>query len=85
MNEINNFGYSVFKSDFVFNLQALKDAGKLLITRDMVFLAFTFFFTGLQLNIWSAVYNTCIGFTTNFGDERKGLAVISGIFIGIIQ
>jgi len=64
-------------------IKALKDSGKLLLTRDMLLLAFTFFYTGLQLNIWSAVYNTCLGFTSNFGDERKGLAVISGIFIGL--
>jgi len=61
--------------------QALKDSGKLFITKDMLLLCFTFFYTGLQLNIWSAVYATCIGFTHGFGDERKGLASISGMFV----
>jgi len=62
-------------------IQALKESGKLFITRDMLLLSFTFFFTGIQLNIWSAVYATCIGFTHGFGESRKGLATISGMFV----
>ena len=46
-------------------------------------LSVTFFYTGIQLNIWSAVYGTCIGFTHAFGEERKALTTISGIFVGV--
>jgi len=62
---------------------ALKDSGRLFVTRDMLLLCVTFFYTGIQLSIWSAVYGTCIGFTYAFGNEAKALATISGIFVAI--
>ena len=64
-------------------LQALKDSAKLFLTRDMLLLSVAFFYTGIQLNIWSSVYGTCIGFTHAFGEERKALTTISGIFVAL--
>jgi len=64
-------------------IQALKDSAKFLLTKDMMMLSVTFFYTGIQLNIWSAVYGTCIGFTHAFGEERKALTTINGIFVGV--
>jgi ABC-type uncharacterized transport system permease subunit len=43
-------------------LQALQNSARLFLTKNMLLLSFTFFYTGLQLSIWSAVYGTCIGF-----------------------
>ena len=42
---------------------ALANSGRLFATRNMLLLSLTFFYTGLQLSIWSAVYGTSIGFT----------------------
>ena len=61
----------------------LKESLKLFLTKDMLLLCFMFYYTGIHLNIWIAVYNTCIGFTHAFGDDRKGLATVSGIFISM--
>ena len=55
----------------------------MLLPQDMLMLSVTFFYTGIQLNIWSAVYGTCIGFTNAFGEDRKALTTISGIFVAI--
>ena len=44
-------------------LNALLNSGRLFSTRNMLLLSLTFFYTGLQLSIWSAVYGTSIGFT----------------------
>lgn len=49
----------------------------------MLLLCVTFFYTGIQLNIWSAVYGTCIGFTSAFGSEAKSLTTVSGMFVAI--
>lgn len=62
---------------------ALKDHARFFFTIDMILLSFTFFYTGILLNLWSAVYGTCIGFTAAFGDERKGLTAISGMFVSV--
>ena len=62
---------------------ALKQHVRLFLTPDMMLLSLTFFYTGILLNLWSAVYGTCIGFTATFGDERKGLTAISGMFVSV--
>jgi len=60
---------------------ALRSSGRLFLTKDMMMLSVTFFYTGLQLSIWSGVYPTCVGFTNAFGENRKALATICMIFI----
>jgi len=60
---------------------ALRNSFKLFMTKDMMMLSVTFFYTGLQLSIWSGVYPTCVGFTNTFGENRKALATICMIFI----
>jgi hypothetical protein len=42
---------------------ALTNSGRLFLTKNLLLLSLSFFYTGLQLSIWSAVYGTCIGFT----------------------
>jgi len=61
--------------------EALRNSGRLFMTRDMLMLSITFLYTGLQLSIWSGVYPTCVGFTNTFGPNRKALATICMIFI----
>jgi hypothetical protein len=49
-------------------------------SRDMLLLAFTFLYTGLQLNILSAVYATCLGFTQR-SDHRGDRLILIIIII----
>jgi hypothetical protein len=42
----------------------------------MLLLAFTFLYTGLQLNILSAVYATCLGFTKRSGHTATAIPFI---------
>jgi len=63
-------------------VEALRGAVALFLTRDMLLLCVTFFYTGLELGFWSGVYGSCIGFTENLRN-RKELVVLSGIFIGL--
>ena len=60
---------------------ALKNSASLFLTKDMLLLCITFFYTGLQLSLWSGVFPTCIGFTNSLGENRKALATICMIFI----
>ncbi|KAI4496510.1 hypothetical protein M0804_000320 [Polistes exclamans] len=62
---------------------ALRDAFSLFVTPRMIFLSFTFVYTGLQLTFFSGVYATSIGFTKAMGESRKRLIGLSGIFVGI--
>ncbi|XP_047365226.1 UNC93-like protein MFSD11 [Vespa velutina] len=62
---------------------ALRDAFSLFLTPKMLFLSFTFIYTGLQLTFFSAVYASSIGFTKAMGESRKRLIGLSGIFVGI--
>lgn len=64
-------------------LEALKDSAKLFVTKDMLLLSVTFYYTGVQLNIWSSVYGTSIGYTNAFGKEAKDLTAMSGIFVAL--
>lgn len=64
-------------------VQALKDAAGLFITKRMILLSFTFFYTGIELSFFSGVYSSSIGFTQQFGESAKELVGISGIFIGL--
>jgi len=63
--------------------KALKDSFKLFITRDFLLLSLTFFYTGLQLNIWAGVLPTSVGFSKVFGENRKSWAAICSIFIAV--
>merc|ERR1711936_1537773 len=61
--------------------KALWDSFALFLTTDMLLLSITFFYTGLQLSIWSGVYPTSVGFFGGLGTERKALATIALISI----
>ena len=62
--------------------KALLNSYRLFLTKDMLLLSVTFFYTGIQLNIWSSVYSTSIGFTKAF-EDRKALATISAMLVSV--
>lgn len=64
------------KSEFKTILQLLKTKTILLLSPCMAY-------SGLELSFYSAVYGTCIGATTQFGEAAKGLIGISGIVVGV--
>ncbi|XP_054283859.1 UNC93-like protein MFSD11 isoform X3 [Macrosteles quadrilineatus] len=64
-------------------LNALKSAGSLFVTKEMLLLCVTFLYTGFELSFYCGVYSSCIGFTKEFGDSAKTLVGMSGIFIGV--
>ncbi|XP_031346083.1 UNC93-like protein MFSD11 isoform X1 [Photinus pyralis] len=63
-------------------VEALKSAANLFLTREMILLSVTFFYTGIELSFFSGVYSSAIGFTNAFGESAKQLVGLSGIFIG---
>ncbi|KAK5642293.1 hypothetical protein RI129_008460 [Pyrocoelia pectoralis] len=63
-------------------LEALKSAGSLFFTKEMILLSVTFFYTGIELSFFSGVYSSAIGFTNAFGESAKQLVGLSGILIG---
>jgi len=71
----------IAKKDSDTLVSVLKDSAKLLITRRMMFFAITMFFTGLQQAFWGGVYATSIGFTEEFGQDRKALAGLTGVIV----
>ncbi|KAK9693022.1 Ion channel regulatory protein UNC-93 [Popillia japonica] len=64
-------------------IQALKDAGKLFFTKNMLLLSITFFYMGVELSFYSGVYSPSIGFTKQLGDVSTQLVGLAGIFIGV--
>lgn len=63
-------------------IEALKAAGRLLITKDMMLLCLIFGYTGLHLSLWSGVYSSALSFTEKFS-SRKELLGLSGILLGV--
>ena len=63
------------------SLAAPKNSLNLFLTKNMMLLSITFFYTGLQLSLWSGVFPTCIGFTYVLGENRKAFATICMIFV----
>ena len=49
----------------------------------MLLLSITIFYTGLHQVIWNGVHTTCVGLTVDFGDNRKSIAALGGVFFGI--
>lgn len=64
-------------------LEALKGAWNLFMTKRMILLCITFFYTGIELSFFSGVYSSAVGFTKQFGKDSKQLVGMSGIFIGL--
>lgn len=62
---------------------ALRRAGTLFITRDMLLLSVTYFYTGLLLTYWSGVFGPSVANTKAFGSEAKSLNGMHGIFVGV--
>ena len=48
----------------------------------MLIFSVTLFYTGLHQVLWSGVYTTSIGFTEAFGEDKKKIAALCGIFFG---
>ena len=55
---------------------------RLLRSRQMLIFSVTLFYTGLHQVLWSGVYTTSIGFTQAFGEDKKKIAALCGIFFG---
>jgi len=62
---------------------ALKRAFAIFITKDMLLLSITNFYTGLMLTFWSGVYGPSIANTQAFGKDAKSLNGMHGIFVGL--
>jgi len=62
---------------------ALRRAFAIFITKDMLMLSVTNFYTGLLLTYWSGVYGPSIGHTKAFGDQAKSLNGLHGVFVGL--
>ncbi|XP_055851082.1 UNC93-like protein MFSD11 [Episyrphus balteatus] len=71
------------KSGFGSALYAMKSAGELFMTRDMLLLSLAFFYSGLELSFFSGVYGSSIGFTSAISETPKEIVGLAGIFIGI--
>lgn len=61
---------------------ALKEAGRLFVTKDMMLLSVTFLYTGLELSFFSGVYGSSIGFTSKISTTPKEIVGLAGICIG---
>ncbi|XP_054726272.1 UNC93-like protein MFSD11 [Anastrepha obliqua] len=61
---------------------ALKSAGNLFITRDMLLLSVAFLYTGMELSFFSGVYGPSIGFTKKIHNTPKEIVGLAGICIG---
>ncbi|KAH8381482.1 hypothetical protein KR093_005762 [Drosophila rubida] len=61
---------------------AFKSAGKLFITKNMLLLSLTFFYTGLELSFYSGVFGSAIGFTSSIAATPKEIVGLVGICIG---
>ena len=48
----------------------------------MLIFSLTLFYTGLHQVLWSGVYTTSIGYTQAFGEDKKKIAALCGIFFG---
>ena len=51
-------------------------------SRQMLIFSLTLFYTGLHQVLWSGVYTTSIGYTQAFGEDKKKIAALCGIFFG---
>ncbi|XP_055904072.1 UNC93-like protein MFSD11 [Eupeodes corollae] len=70
------------KSGFGSALYAMKSAGELFVTKDMLLLSVAFFYTGLELSFFSGVYGASIGFTAAIAETPKEIVGLAGICIG---
>ncbi len=52
-------------------MEAARRSLRLLKTRKMFLLMWTFFYTGLELTFFSGVYGPCVGFTEAMGKNAK--------------
>ncbi|XP_055335100.1 UNC93-like protein MFSD11 isoform X2 [Paramacrobiotus metropolitanus] len=66
-------------------LTAIAAAFRMLKGRDMLLLSITFAYTGFEQTFYSGVYGTSLGYTKQFGDIRKSIVGLSGVFIGVGQ
>jgi len=64
-------------------MAAFKASLRLFRTKEIMYLAFPFAYTGLELTFFSGVYGTCVGHTQKFGDQAKSIQGLTGVFIGL--
>ncbi|EGT60511.1 hypothetical protein CAEBREN_31545 [Caenorhabditis brenneri] len=60
----------------------LSEIVKISFDRNLLFLMFTFLYTGMELSFFSAVYPTMVSFTKQLGNTRD-LNALASIFVGI--
>ena len=63
--------------------ESLRNTMRLLTSHHMGLLSLTMFYTGLHQMIWNSLHTTCVGFTVDFGEDRKALAVAGGMLFGL--
>merc|ERR1711994_633872 len=65
--------------------KALRDSFALFLTTDMLLLSITFFYTGLQLSIWSGVYPASFGFFGHLTAKRgRDPIVVLGFILSML-
>ena len=62
---------------------SFRNTVRLVTSRHMGLLSLTMFYTGLHQIVWNSLHTTCVGFTVDFGEHRKALAVAGGMFFGL--
>jgi len=62
---------------------AFKRALAIFLTKDMIMLSVTNFYTGLMQTFWSGVYGPSIANTAAFGSHAKSYNGLHGIFVGV--
>ncbi|XP_055385537.1 UNC93-like protein MFSD11 isoform X2 [Condylostylus longicornis] len=82
-NQTSNSELQENKNAIDIAFDALKSAWKLFLTKDMILLSWTFFYTGLELSFFSGVYGSSIGFTEKIAEKPKQIVGLAGIFIGL--
>ncbi|KAK0405416.1 hypothetical protein QR680_017981 [Steinernema hermaphroditum] len=63
--------------------QLLISTFKLMITPEMILMAFVFIYTGVELSFWSGIYPTCISFTKKFGTNTNALLGLNAMAQGL--
>merc|ERR1719270_1693002 len=61
----------------------IRNTFRLMRSKQMGLLSMTMFYTGLHQVIWNGVHTTCVGLTVDFGENRKSIAALGGVFFGI--
>lgn len=73
----------VYEGEKLEPLNAFVRATKLFITRDMLLISVTSFYSGLEMSFYVGVYTSAMGFTNKLDEKSTTLVAMSGILIGV--